>query len=502
MRAVQLYIKYDMSIATVRRELGYPSRGMLYNWYREFIEKGTLRSDNAGYSKYTKEQRKQAVAYYLEHGRSISRTIKALGFPKSTALRDWVQEDLPKDKKPCLTSRKPVRYTPKQREQAVIRLCAGDGTTREIASDFGASESTLRAWKKHLLDERCNTTMLSKRPPDNVDLVALAQQAEELRKEVYCLQLERDILQKAGEILKKDMGINLAILTNREKAVLIDALKKTYRLKELLKSLNMAKSSYFYQKCALNRPDKYIELRSRVKDIFTEAYSSYGYRRIHASIQREGTCVSEKVVRKIMEQEHLIVTSIRKKRYSSYVGEISPEVENIIDRDFSASVPNSKWLTDITEFSLSAGKVYLSPVIDCFDGMAVSWAIGTSPNAELANSMLEASLLLLGKGERPIIHSDRGGHYRWPGWIELVNKAKLTRSMSKKGCLPDNSACEGFFGRVKNEMFYGRSWTGVSTCEFMRSLDIYMRWYNEKRIKMSLGAKSPLEYRRSIGLTV
>jgi transposase InsO family protein len=330
---------------------------------------------------------------------------------------------------------------------------------------------------------------------------ALAQQVQELQKEIKHLQLERDILEKAGEIIKKDQGINLATLTNREKAVLIDALRDKYRLKLLLDAMNIAKSSYCYQEQALHAPDKYAELRSQVRKIFDEAHSCYGYRRIHAVAKKAGAFVSEKVIRRIMKDEHLAVSNIRKKKYSSYAGEISPEIENIIDRDFSADTPNAKWLTDITEFSIAAGKVYLSPIIDCFDGMAVSWTIGTSPDAGLVNSMLDAALPLLEDGEYPIIHSDRGCHYRWPGWIERTEKAKLTRSMSKKGCSPDNSACEGFFGRLKNEMFYGRPWVGVSLDDFIHVLDSYLRWYNEKRIKMSLGAKSPLEYRQSLGLT-
>ena len=91
-----------------------------------------------------------------------------------------------------------------------------------------------------------------------------------------------------------------------------------------------------------------------------------------------------------------------------------------------------KWLTYITEFALPAGKVYLSPMLDCFDGLVVSWTIGTSPIAELVNSMLDAAISGLRRGELPVIHTDRGCHYRWPGWIERMKKAGLTRSMSKK----------------------------------------------------------------------
>lgn len=83
-----------------------------------------------------------------------------------------------------------------------------------------------------------------------------------------------------------------------------------------------------------------------------------------------------------------------------------------------------------------------------------------------------------------------------------MDNAELTRSMSKKGCSPDNSACEGFFGRLKNEMFYNRNWNRITIDSFIEELDEYMHWYNEERIKMSLGGMSPLEYRRSLGIAI
>ena len=180
---------------------------------------------------------------------------------------------------------------------------------------------------------------------------------------------------------------------------------------------------------------------------------------------------------------------------SSYLGEIGPGIENLIKREFHADSPNVKWLTDITEFQIPAGKVYLPPIIDCYDGMVISWSVGTSPNAELVNSMLDNAIMQLGEKEFPIIHSDRGAHYRLPGWIERINNAQLARSMSKKGCSPDNSACEGFFGRLKNEMFYCKSWIDISIDTFIHELNHYINWYNEKRIKISLGGLSPLQYR-------
>ena len=131
----------------------------------------------------------------------------------------------------------------------------------------------------------------------------------------------------------------------------------------------------------------------------------------------------------------------------------------------------------------------------------MSWSIGTRPNAELVNTMLDVAIDKVAEsGERPVVHSDRGGHYRWPGWLARIADAKLISSMFRKGCSPDNAACEGFFGRVKTEMFFERNWLSTSIDEFMAALDAYIRWYNEVRIKSSLGFRSPAEHRRRLGL--
>jgi putative transposase len=211
-------------------------------------------------------------------------------------------------------------------------------------------------------------------------------------------------------------------------------------------------------------------------------------------------CLSERVVQRLMKQECLVVAKPKRRRYGSYLGEISPAQENLLNRDFTALAPNEKWLTDISKFQIPARKVYLSPMIDCFDGKVISWSIGTRPDAELVNTMLDAAVETVASNDkRPVVHSDRGAHYRWPGWLSRIADAKLIRSMSRKGCSPDNAACEGFFGRLKTELFYPRHWQSTSIEQFIQALDSYIRWYNEKRIKISLGVLSPIEYRESLG---
>ena len=384
----------------------------------------------------------------------------------------------------------------------MIALSFRQDGAQEVAAAIGVTRAVLYKWRGVLLAKE-GPSRMEETPgdvglPDDRD--ALKSEIERLKEQIRRLKMERDILETTVEIVKKDPGADPRDLTNAEKTLVIDALRPTYRLIELRESLQISKSSYFYCHTALCRDDKYAEVRSVITRFFTENDRRYGYRRTHSLLGRHGVRISEKVVRRIMAEGGLAVPSKRRRAYSSYKGETSPAPKNLLERDFSASAPNLKWLTDITEFRIPAGTVYLSPVIDCFDGMVVSWTAGTSPNAELVNEMLDLATGTLSQGERPLVHSDRGCHYRWPGWIERVDRAGLRRSMSKKGCSPDNSACEGFFGRLKNEMFYGRLWQDVNVERFLDILEDYMCWYNETRIKMLLGGLSPLEHRKKLGL--
>lgn len=510
MRAVNLYLKYGGNSAAVRRELGYPTKNALKQWVKKYETTGALHD---GYRtrtpKYSKEQKQAAVDYYLEHGRSLRRSIQALGYPNRETLRQWLEEAIP-DRRGLRGRRSlqpKVELTSEQKEEAVLDLCSRDGPAKEVAAKYGVSRAALYKWKNALLgkesplkrSKRKESKLSDDKDALMVKVESLKEQVEKLEKQVHRLQLERDVLEVTAEILKKEQGADPKKLTNREKAAAIGALRERYPLNELLKSLSIPKSSYFYHCAALSMPDKYSELRERVRAAFALAGGRYGYRRIHAVLTRDNKTVSEKVVRRLMREENLVVVGCKKRKYNSYKGEISPPVPNLIERDFHADAPNAKWLTDLTEFPLPAGKVYLSPMIDCFDGMVVSWSIGTSPDAGMVNSMLDNAISTLAENDRPVVHSDRGSHYRWPGWIDRMEAAGLTRSMSKKGCSPDNAACEGFFGRLKNELFYGRSWAGVSVEEFIGRLDRYLHWYNEKRIKISLGGRSPMEYRQSLG---
>jgi putative transposase len=517
--AIETFVKYDRSYADTIAELGYPTRSCLRNWWKEYEKTGEIpaRKSRRG-SGYTDAQARAAVNYYLEHGKSLARTMRKMGYPKgSDTLRGWIDEIAPGERKKRASNpeRGPVPLA--EKVQVVAELESRTGSAAEVAERHGVSRGSLYAWRRELVGDNGGEPERKGEPvskelddlPD--DLGQLNDMLREAKARLRRVQLELDVRRATLEAVKKDPGAAPGLLTNAEKAAVVTALRGEYKLCEILPVVGMAKSSYEYVRNtrARGEGERRAAARKAVVAAFEASGGTYGYRRIYVQVNADagsGARIGEWTVRGIMGEERLVACAARRKRrYSSYAGEISGAPANLLRdergrHDFGAGKPNEKWVTDVTEFRIPAGKVYLSPVVDCFDGMPLSWSISTSPDAEMANSSLLGACARLRDGDRPIVHSDRGCHYRWPGWIKICGEHGLVRSMSRKGCSPDNARCEGFFGRIKIEFFYGRDWSGVAVDEFMEMLDAYLRWYSDVRIKSDLGYRSPAQYRRDLSL--
>ena len=512
-KAVKRLIKNGMSYSVTARELGYPNRRTLELWYKEYKINGDLKQDFTKPEKYSEADKERAVDHYLKHGQNISYTTRCLGYPSRPLLREWIIAKVPSSKTQQQSGSPLKVYSMDQKSSIISDILLKNESVTATAKKYGVSRSAIYKWQRQTLPVEVLEEMRKKKHEKSADNQSIDELKEEhqklreahlkLQEEIRQLELEKDILVEVAKVIKKDEGISIEtiLLSNREKTIVANALTIKYSLTILLKILNLAKSSYFYQLKAIKRTGKDALLRANIRAIFRESFETYGYRRIHVKLAGRGIKVSEKVVRRIMKEEKLVVIHMRRKTYNSYKGDPSPAVENLLGRDFQADKPNEKWVTDISEFALASGKVYLSPILDCFDGMPVTWTIGTSPNASLASTMLKEAIGTLENGERPIVHSDQGGHYRWPDWIKIMEENELIRSMSKKACPPDNAACEGFFGLIKKEMFYGRSWVQTSVEEFMRYLDQYLHWFANERIKIGLGGLSPMEYRETMKAT-
>ncbi len=281
-------------------------------------------------------------------------------------------------------------------------------------------------------------------------------------------------------------------MSNARKAALGERLRAAtgLPLREITAFLRISRSPCEYHRARLGR-DRDAALRAPVREAFGAGMERYGYRRVHAELARRGLRVSEKRVRRVMREEGLEAARPRRRRYSSYSGEEGrAAAPNLLladaarDRhDFSAARPGERLVTDVTEFRLpgEGRKIHLSPVVDLYDGDVVAFSAGTSPSKALVAEMLGGAVAATGGGFT--LHSDRGWHYRTPDWVRACAAAGVTRSMSRKGHSPGNAACEGFFGRLKVELFHGRDWSGWTAEAFIAELSRYVSWYREGRLK-------------------
>ncbi|KKB60773.1 transposase, partial [Robbsia andropogonis] len=255
----------------------------LKSCHLEYEQRRDLR---AGYARskqvYSAEQKKLAMDHYLSHDRCVAATLRALGYPSRGTLTDWIREQCPEIGK-CRAGRVAgsIPQSLAVKQGSVIELCSREGSARMLAQKVGVSRPMLYKWKNELLGREAPASMKrhEKRAPEH-ERSDLEKQVESLRRDIRKLELERDILAKANELLKKGMGIDLQLLSNREKTTLVDALKQTYALPELLSALRLARSSYFYHRARLLVTDRYVGARRVMVDIFECNYRCYGYRRI------------------------------------------------------------------------------------------------------------------------------------------------------------------------------------------------------------------------------
>lgn len=254
----------------------------------------------------------------------------------------------------------------------------------------------------------------------------------------------------------------------------------------------MARSSYYYYQKRNRTADKYKEIKELIKLIYHQHKGRLGYRRITLEIKQRGFEINHKTVLRLMRVQGL-KSLIRVKKYKSYKGEQGKIAPNILNRDFKASQPGEKWATDITEFNVRGKKLYLSPIIDLFNGEIISYQLAQRPKMEQIIRMLKKSFKAIKKGSDLILHSDQGWQYQMKQYQRILKDKGITQSMSRKGNCLDNAIIENFFGILKSELFYLKKYTSVKELE--TDIIEYIRYYNNDRIKLNLKGMSPVKYR-------
>ena len=268
-------------------------------------------------------------------------------------------------------------------------------------------------------------------------------------------------------------------------------------MKYLLAAMGLSKSTYYYE---LGKTDKVQErntdIISEITAIFHEHKGRYGVRRVHRELLNRGFRVNHKRVQRIMKQ--LELTGKRpKEKYHSYKGAVGKIAENIINRDFSTERPLEKWTTDVSQFTLPWGKCYFSPILDMNSNEIIAYNLSLSPNMEQIKDMLRKAFERFPSVEGLIMHSDQGWQYQHAAYCNELKERGITQSMSRKGNCYDNSVMETFFGRLKNEMFYGFEKDFASFDAFASAVDEYIDYYNNRRIQAKTKWMPPSKFREA-----
>lgn len=242
----------------------------------------------------------------------------------------------------------------------------------------------------------------------------------------------------------------------------------------------------------MGRQDKHSEVREVIQQIFEEHQGRYGYRRITLELHNRGYVNNHKTVRRLMNEMGLQCL-VRMKKYRSYRGKVGEIAPNLLERNFNATKPNEKWVTDVTEFHLHGEKLYLSPILDLYNGEIIAYNLEKRPVYPLVSKMLDQALERVQDGDSLVLHSDQGWHYQMKSYKHALKERGIRQSMSRKGNCLDNAVMENFFGLLKSELLYLKEFESME--HFKKELENYIHYYNHKRIKAKLKGLSPVQYR-------
>lgn len=261
----------------------------------------------------------------------------------------------------------------------------------------------------------------------------------------------------------------------------------------MLHIAGLARSSFYYQR-AIASVDKYAELKQQIQIIYHAHKGRYGYRRITLALKQQGFVHNHKLIARLMKDMGLQAL-IRRKKYRSYQGQQGKVTKNKLKRRFTAEHPNKRWLTDITEFKVGHDKLYLSPILDCYNNEIISYTLAKRPQYVLVKDMIDKALARLPKERKHklMLHSDQGWHYQMSQFRKTLKDNNITQSMSRKGNCLDNAKMEGFFGTLKSETIYIDKPETIEALE--QQIHDYIHYYNHHSIQQKLKGLSPVQYR-------
>ena len=261
--------------------------------------------------------------------------------------------------------------------------------------------------------------------------------------------------------------------------------------------MGLSRSTYYFE---LSKKDAVSErnatISKEIQSIFEHNKRRYGVRRVHRELINRGYTINHKRVQRIMHSLGL-AGKRPKEKYHSYKGDVGKVAPNIVNRDFSTTAPLQKWTTDVSQFNFTWGKCYLSPILDMNSNEIISYDLATSPNMEQIHRMLDKAFKKFPSVEGLLFHSDQGWQYQHASYREALKEHGIIQSMSRKGNCYDNCIMETFFGRLKNEMYYGQEKDYASFDIFAKAMEEYIEYYNNERIQAKTKWMPPVKYRET-----
>ncbi|QXH45364.1 IS3 family transposase [Pseudomonas xanthosomatis] len=444
-------------------------------------------------SKYTEQFKLTAISAYLDGNNGFRKVAQLFGVDYSL-LRRWVSSH---QSKFSLSPRSNgQRYDDDFKRQVLSFMHEHRLSMRQTAAHFGLAQSSqIGNWQRQYysgglvapVDRQKKPIKVPKKikPAKPTDTDDSQKPRDQLLAELEYLRMENAVLKELGFAGGK--GTN-----TRQKVLIASKLKPRFPLPDLLRLIGLARSTFYYQVQSQQKPDKHAELKEKIQQVYHKEKGRYGYRRVALVIRKGGVLVNKKVIEKLMVTLGL-KSLVRPKKYKSYRGTVGKIATNLLERNFVAQRPNQKWVSDVTEFKVAQQKLYLSPVMDLYNGEIIAYETATRPQYSLVGNMLDKALKTLGEKPRLVLHTDQGWQYQQAQYRHTLRSRGVKQSMSRKGNCLDNAAMESFFGTLKSEFFYLKRFESID--ELKAGLDEYIHYYNHDRIKLRLNGLSPVDYR-------
>jgi transposase InsO family protein/transposase-like protein len=425
------------------------------------IDRHGIESVKHTWTEFSNEYKKEAIDCVLIGGETITEVSIRLGLSNTGTLARWIKEY--KANGYNVIKRKKGRKAHAGKEEKIIGR-AGEG-------ECGASPEELEAYHRERIRKKIKCLSSGKRRPRKQEI---AQAITELRQELKCsLRFILETIQ---------MNPDLPQITRSD--------------------------YYYWSSNHIDSDEKNDDVMNEIIHIYYANKGRYGYRRITLQLHREGFYTNHKMVHRLLQRMELQGIT-PKAKYKSYKGDLNGTVKSqllnkVVDeenhktyykRNFSTAAVNEKWTTDVSEFHIADGKLYLSPILDMKNSEIVSYSISESPNYAQTQEMLDQAFEKYPDLTGLILHSDQGWQYQMVQYHKALMDKGIIQSMSRKGNCLDNCVMENFFGKMKNEMFYGHEFEFKTLNDLKEAMDEYILYYNTERIQVKLKGLTPCEYR-------